>query len=229
VPDGPTWPLPVYELALMTAERAYASGLDDVEVTVVTPEPEPLTAFGEGASRAVAELLERSRVRLLAGSHAEVPAPRRLVVRPGGVQLEPGRIVALPRLQGPAIRGLPAVDGGFIPIDDRCRVQGLGEHVFAAGDAVDFPVKHGGLGSQMADTAAAGIAALEGSAERPEPLQPVLRGMLLTGREPLFLTARLVEGRGLDSEVSAEPPWPADEKVVAEELGPFLAGLDARA
>jgi hypothetical protein len=22
------------------------------------------------------------------------------------------------------------------------------------------------------------------------------------------------------------PPWPADEKVVAEELGPYLAGLD---
>jgi sulfide:quinone oxidoreductase len=168
-------------------------------------------------------------VRLLAGAQGEVPASRRLVVRPSGEELAPERIVALPRVQGPAIRGLPAVDGGFIPIDDRCRVRGVGEHVFAAGDAVDFPVKHGGVGSQMADTAAAGIAALEGSAARPEPLSPMIRGMLLTGREPLFLTARLVEGRGVDSEVSREPLWPPDEKVVAEELGPYLAGLDARA
>jgi sulfide:quinone oxidoreductase len=229
VPDGPTWPLPVYELALMTAERAYSSGFDDFAVTVVTPESEPLAVFGEAASRAVAELLESSRVRVRTGSHAEVPASRRLVVHPGGEEFEAGRLVALPRVQGPAIRGIPAVDGGFIPIDERCRVRGSGEHVFAAGDAADFPVKHGGLGSQMADTAAAGIAALEGSAARPEPLRPVIRGMLLTGREPLFLTARLADGGAPDSEVSREPPWPPDEKVVAEELGPYLARLDARA
>jgi hypothetical protein len=30
----------------------------------------------------------------------------------------------------------------------------------------------------------------------------------------------------MESEVSWEPAWPADEKVVAEELGPFLRPLD---
>ena len=42
--------------------------------------------------------------------------------------------------------------------------------MFAAGDATDFPVKHGGLGAQQADTAAAGIAHLAGTGERPAPL-----------------------------------------------------------
>ena len=42
---------------------------------------------------------------------------------------------------------------------------GMGEHVFAAGDATDFPVKQGGLGAQQADVAAAGIAALAGDHE----------------------------------------------------------------
>ena len=38
VPAGATWPLPVYELALMTAERAFDM-CADVELTLVTPEP----------------------------------------------------------------------------------------------------------------------------------------------------------------------------------------------
>ncbi|HEY1277908.1 MAG TPA: FAD-dependent oxidoreductase [Thermoleophilaceae bacterium] len=228
VPDGPAWPLPVYELALMTAERAYSSGMDDTEIVVVTPEPAPLAAFGERASGAIGEVLERSRVRVITGSHGEVPASRRLVVQPSGDELEPQRIVALPRVDGPGIRGLPAVDGGFIPIDDRCRVEGVGEHVFAAGDATNFPIKHGGLGAQQADTAAAGIAALQGAAAVPEPLSPVMRGVLYTGREPLYLTTVIVDGRAGESEITRDAPWPEEQKVVAEELGPYLSKLDAR-
>ena len=32
----------------------------------------------------------------------------------------------------------------------------------------------------------------------------------------------------MESEVTTERAWPADEKVVAEELGPFLRSLDSR-
>jgi sulfide:quinone oxidoreductase len=98
--------------------------------------------------------------------------------------------------------------------------------VFAAGDATDFPVKHGGLGAQQADTAAAGIARLAGCGQRPPPFDPVIRGMLLTGDRPLYLTARVTAGLGWRSEDYEQPPWRADEKVVAEELGPYLANLD---
>jgi sulfide:quinone oxidoreductase len=117
------------------------------------------------------------------------------------------------------------VEGGFVPVDDYCRVRGLGERVFAAGDMTDFPVKHGGLGAQMADVAAAGIATQAGDAPVPEPLRPVIRGVLHTGAAPVYLTARMEDGR-MQSEATTERAWPPDEKVVAEELGPFLASLE---
>ena len=43
-PAGPLWALPLYELALMTAERAKGMGMTDVEVTV-----EPKIASGAGS------------------------------------------------------------------------------------------------------------------------------------------------------------------------------------
>ena len=225
LPDGPAWPLPVYELALMTAQRAESMWMDELGVDIVTAEPEPLAAFGHGASHAVAELLEAARVRVHLSSRAEVPASRKLVVQPEGRELEPGRIVTMPRLLGPRIRAVPADHDGFIPIDELCRVRGLEPRVFAAGDAANLQIKHGGLGAQMADTAAAGIAALAGAEVQVAPLRPVLRGVLYTGAEPLYLTARIEDGH-VGSEVSRDRPWPADEKVVAEELGPFLRSLD---
>ena len=225
LPEGPAWPLPIYELALMTAQRADSMWMDELGVDIVTSEPEPLAAFGQGASNAVAELLEAARVRVDLNSRAEVPASRKLVVQPEGRQLEPGRIVAMPRLRGPRLRAVPADHDGFIPVDEHCRVRGLEPRVFAAGDAANLPIKHGGLGAQMADTAAAGIAALAGAAVDVEPLRPVLRGVLYTGAEPLYLTARIDDGH-VESEVARDRPWPADEKIVAEELGPFLRSLD---
>jgi sulfide:quinone oxidoreductase len=225
VPEGPAWPLPVYELALMTAQRAESMGMEGIGVHVVTAEPAPLAAFGAGASEAVAELLESARVRIHLASSAEVPASRKLVIQPEGRELEPERIVAMPRLRGPGIRDVPADQDGFIPIDELTRVRGLEPRVFAAGDAANLQIKHGGVGAQMADTAAAGIAALAGAPVEVEPMRAVLRGVLYTGAEPLYLTARIEDGR-VESEVARDRPWPADEKVVAEELGPFLRSLD---
>src|SRR5215208_159479 len=226
VPEGPAWPLPVYELALMTAERAYSMGIDGFAVDVVTAEAEPLAAFGHAASDAVQVFLAERGVAVHARSQAEVPAARKVVVRPAGVELERGRIVAMPRLVGPRLRGLPADEDGFVPVDERCCVRGLEPRVFAAGDAANLEVKHGGLGAQMADTAAAGIAALAGADVEVEPLRPVIHGVLYTGADPLYLTARIENGR-VESEVSREAEWPRDEKVVAEELGPFLRSLDS--
>ena len=50
--------------------------------------------------------------------------------------------------------------------------------------------------------------------------------MLLTGDRPLYLSARVTSGLGWRSQVYETPPWPGDAKVVAEELGPYLATLD---
>ena len=76
VPEGPAWSLPVYELALQTADRAFSSGFDDVTITVVTPEEAPLQVFGAPVAAAVRAALEEAGVRLITGSRAEVPANR---------------------------------------------------------------------------------------------------------------------------------------------------------
>ena len=144
----------------------------------------------------------------------------------GDTRLEADRIVTLPRITGPAVAGLAAGTDWFAPIDDRCVVAETGGRVFAAGDATDFPVKHGGISAQQADTAAAGIAHLAGCGQRPPPFAPVIRAMLLTGDRPLYLTAHVVAGLGWRSKIYKQPPWPPDEKVIAEELGPYLADLD---
>ena len=46
------------------------------------------------------------------------------------------------------------------------------ECIYAAGDATDFPIKQGGIGSQQADVAAQSIAALAGASVTPERFNP---------------------------------------------------------
>ena len=228
-PAGPSWPLPIYELALMTSERARGAGFDDVELSLITPEPSPLASFGPQASDAVTGLLKDAGVSLYTSAEAHVPDAGHLLLRPSGTELRPGRMVALPRITGPVIRGLPASEAGFVEIDDHCEVPRTGGRVFAAGDVAAFPVKHGGLASQQADTAAVGIARLAGADVEPAVLQPVVRGMLLTGRQPLYMMAHVIRDRGFDAEISEEPLWTPGEKVATEELGPYLAGREAHA
>jgi sulfide:quinone oxidoreductase len=222
-PPGPVWQLPLYELALMTAERANSMGMPDVELTVVTPDEAPLAVFGPNVSDAVGRLLDRAGITVHASTVASVPAAKTLQISPQDVELRPDRIVALPTISGPAIRGLPSGSSdGFIPIDAHCAVPGTGGRIFAAGDATTFPVKHGGLGAEQADTAAAAIAYLAGVEVDAEPFEPVIHGMLLTGAAPLYMSARLVGSGSFQSEVSDQPLWPSGAKVSAEELNDYL-------
>jgi sulfide:quinone oxidoreductase len=227
-PVGPVWPLPLYELALMTAGRAESMDIRDLKVTLVTPEPHPLAVFGPVVSDAVSSRLARAGIKVYCNSLAKVPEARRVVIEPQGVELRDQRIIAMPRVAGPAVRGLPGAGAhGFLHIDKHCAVPGTNGRVFAAGDVANYPVKHGGVGAQMADAAAAAIAALAGAEITPPAFDPVIRGKLLTGSDPLFMSARPVGAESFGSEVFDEPPWPSDEKVIAEELGPYLATLDA--
>jgi len=115
VAPGPaTWPLPLYELALMTAQRAYETSAE-LEITLITPEERPLAVFGLGASHAVSKLLEVAGIQTIGSAHVQVPESQHLLIHPGSRRLEVDRIVALPALLGPAIRGLPSVAHGFIP------------------------------------------------------------------------------------------------------------------
>jgi sulfide:quinone oxidoreductase len=226
VPDGPVYPLPVYELALLTASAARSAGVDAPQLSIVTPEPIALAAFGTSVGVTVSGILGAAGIKVYASATAYAPGAHELLIQPHGVELSADRILAIPRITGPDIDGLTSA-GGFIPIDSRCAVPGTEGRVFAAGDATTFPVKHGGLGSQQADAAAAAIAVLAGVGTPVAPIEPEIRGELLTGGEPLYLSATLVGGEGFNSELSRSAPWPVDEKIVAEELGPYLAARDA--
>jgi len=229
-PVGPVWPLPLYELALMTAERAESMDIRDLELVLATPERRPLAVFGTAVSDVVTNRLARNGIQVYCNSLAKVPAARRLLIQPQGVELQPDRIITMPRIAGPSIRGLPGAGAhGFLPIDKHCSVPGTGGRVFAAGDVANYPIKHGGLGAQMADAAAAAIAVLAGSHTKAPAFNPVIRGKLLTGRDPVFMSAHPVGAASFKSEVFDEPPWPTEEKVVAEELGGYLARLDTQA
>ncbi len=81
-PGRMAWPLPLYELALMTAGRAYDMGIE-LQTTIVTPEDSPLAIFGASASSTVAELLAGANVETINSAYAEVPSSREVVVNPG--------------------------------------------------------------------------------------------------------------------------------------------------
>jgi len=223
-PGRMAWPLPLYELALMTAARAYDAQIE-LAVTIVTPEDAPLAIFGSAASGAVSELLEKAGIEVIASAYAEIPAEGELVINPSDRRLQVDRVIALPELYGPSIRGIPLGDHGFIRVNPHGHVPDVGP-IYAAGDAIDFPIKHGGLGSQEADTAAQSIALQAGAAVTPEPFHPVVHGILLTGGKPLYLTAQITGGQGFSSEVSDTPTWSPPSKIAARYLAPYLDARD---
>jgi sulfide:quinone oxidoreductase len=226
LPHEWVWPIPLYELALMTAARARSMNRKP-KITFITSEGRPLKAFGQAAGDAVVCLLEKAGITMHTGVVARVPAPG--VLRFDGMEVEAERIVTLPKITGPAIRGIPAGARWFVPIDEWCVVSCTDGRVFAAGDATDFPVKQGGIGAQQADTAAAGIAHVAGLGDRPPAVHPVIRGTLLTGERPLYVAAHVIAGLGWQSEIYERQPWPPEDKIVAEELGPYLRKLEPAA
>jgi sulfide:quinone oxidoreductase len=214
VPAGPTWPLPMYELALMTRRREQRR-----RVVLVTPEPSPLALFGPVPSRAVAELLDAAGVELHTGAVASITADGSAVQVGGGAPLELDRIVATPMLEGPRLDGVPYDAAGFIPVDEHCRVPGT-PRVYAAGDGTGQPVKHGGLAAAQSYAAIRHLVAEAGGMLAPAPFRPVLRGRLLTGGIDHFLR------RGPDAvegEVHDESLWEPAAKVAGQYLGPWVA------
>ncbi|HEU4975446.1 MAG TPA: FAD-dependent oxidoreductase [Baekduia sp.] len=222
VPDGVTWTLPAYELALLLQARAERRHPDAVCVSVITHEPRPLAVFGQRAAAEVGALLDASRVVVHPGVHADVVTPTAL--RVAGAWMSTDRIVALPILEGPRIAGLPHDEHGFVPVDEQCRVVGVPD-VHAAGDGTTVAIKQGGLAAQQADAAAAAIAARAAGRPAPAPEAMVLRGLLPTPDGPRFLRAELADP-DRTSAVSREPLWWPPTKVASRWLAPHLARIE---
>jgi sulfide:quinone oxidoreductase len=237
LPSERMWALPAYELALMTAAHLRENG-SDAEVWLVTPEEEPLELFGPAAARALEPMLAARGIRLRTSARPALVRDRALVLMGGG-EIYVDAVITLPQLEGPRLHGLPSDEHGFIPVDSHGAARGV-EDVYAAGDVTSFPLKQGGLAAQQADAVAEQIAArLEISVEA-RPFRPVLRGLLITGRAPMYLRA---EPQRLPREASVaieatrpprlraraasaaagQPLWWPPAKVAGRYLGPFLA------
>ena len=225
VPPDAAWSLPAYELALMTAWDARDMGQDDVQITVYTPEHGPLAIFGTEASAALSRDLEEAGVLVETGAVvAEDPdAPARLIAQPGDRRLEGQTVIALPRAKARGVGGVEVDDRGFIRTDAHGQVVGTSS-VWAAGDAISFAVKQGGLAAQQADAAAEAIAAHAGADVIPQPFRPVLRGVLLTGRGKQWIR-RDIEASDETGEAERRALWWPPTKVAGRYLAPYLLSL----
>ena len=225
LPRGATWPLPLYELALLTAAHVAERAIPGVELVLVTSEAEPLAQFGGAVSRRVAELLDAAHVGAHLNAYPMRVVEAGLLVAPGAT-IPADRVVCMPEARGRPIPGLPHTPDGFLPIDADCAVVGTAD-VYAVGDGTTYPVKQGGIAAQQADHVAQIVARRAGAGvDAPGPLRPDLHGLLITGGEPLYLRA----GRGGSGQrtaaVSTEPFVAPGGKIAARHLGHHLARAD---
>jgi sulfide:quinone oxidoreductase len=234
MPASLGWTLPLYELCLLTGRylvehdyvHYYTNGnrrRTPPQIGLVTPEAAPLEAFGSEASAAVVELLDELGIVLHPGQTPVRFHDGRLVTLPGG-DLTADRVLAMPRLEGTQIAGIPVDSDGFIRTDRSGRVDNLID-VYAAGDATAFPIKQGGIAAQQAVAAAQAIAADAGADVTPEPFEPVLRGLLVTGGEERYMRSELGGGAGQTSSVAEQALWWPPGKLAAHYLTPYLAQL----
>ena len=215
------WPLPLYELALLSAAHVKSLGARGIDWKLVTHENAPLEVFGARASRLLADLLEEADIEVVTSRVPLIAREGRLQLEDGG-ELEAERVVALPELLVPLIPGVPRGPGGFIPTDGLGHVKGL-ERVFAAGDATSFPIKQGGLAAQQADSVATAIASMAGAPVEARPPDLLLRAALLTGSAPRFIRSA-VSDREATSTAGTSVLWWPPGKIAARHLGSYVAG-----
>ncbi len=226
VPSGCSWPLPLYELALLTATQLCEEGTAG-EVVLVSPEITPLQVFGAQASRLVADLLAERGVRFIGESDPQSVEHNGALSLGSGETLDADCVVAVPELRGPRITGVPTDNLGFITTDPVGGVIGLPD-VYAAGDMTNFPIKQGGLAALQADLIAECIASAHGAVVKEPRVQHVLRARLLGGAHPIFMRTVLDEfgqatSATLQRESFEESEYStAPEKVFGRYLTPYL-------
>jgi sulfide:quinone oxidoreductase len=215
MPEDGSWPLPLYELAMLIADELGPGA----SIAVVTPEESPLDLFGKAGTEKVGGLLQARNIETILET---APSEYRdgVLVTTGGRQIEADLVIALPRLVGRQIPGLPCDEHGFIPVDEFGLIEGHSRE-YAAGDVTSFPVKFGGLAAEQADVVAAAIAAAAWRAPAPEPFEPVYRATLVTDDGLI--------GLGPGAESSGAYGWDPAEKVHGKFLMPFLKAADPAA
>ncbi len=224
MPAGYSWALPLYEMALFAVTELEKAGNGQTHVTVVTPEDMPLEVFGRRAAGQVDALLRERGIEVVSATHPIEFEGGRLRVAPAR-EVDADAVISMPRFEGRPPDGVPHDGDGFVGVDEHGGVIGL-ERVYAIGDVTTFPVKQGALTTQQADTVAEAIAAAAGAAIEPKPFDPVLRGVLFTGRQPRYLYGQPTGGHGETSSFSERPEGPLREgKLTARYLSPLVDRL----
>ncbi|HET7051208.1 MAG TPA: FAD-dependent oxidoreductase [Solirubrobacteraceae bacterium] len=227
LPTGVVWPLPLYELALLSSRHARERGLA-LRSTVVTPEPEPLALFGPEASVVVRGLLDEHDVRFVGGAVASRVERDGSITLADGEMIQADRVVALPELRGRRLTGVPAARSGFVPVDASGRVEAL-EDVYAAGDLTTCPIKQGGLAAQQADVVVQTIVASLGIPVKQARPSRVLNTWMLAGETAVLLRTEF-DWRGQPARatlVRADDRHTAKAaKVLGRYLLPYLETLD---
>ena len=222
VPAGASWPLPLYELALMTAARVAELGLRSVELSIVTPEEQPLALFGPAASEAVRALLVDRGIKLHTGCRPAVVYEGHLAIEPGG-SVPADRVVSLPQLRGPFLPGLPHDHEGFIPAPTRTAWSRASPT--STRPAMPRPSRSSKVDSPPSRPTPPPkrLPHAPGPSVDPMPFRPVLRGLLLTGSAPRYLRADL-SGEATDpSNASEHALWWPPSKIAGRWLAPYLA------
>jgi sulfide:quinone oxidoreductase len=222
VPPGSSWPLPLYELALSSAVAAQRAGVM-AEISIVTPEADPLALFGPWVSEALRDVLDEHEVRFSPGC---TPVGVR---RDGALELQADgsvpadAVVTVPQLCAHRISGVPASWWGFVPTDAHGRVEGLHD-VYAAGDMCAFPVKQGALATQQADRIAHTIASGLGVALEEPDERIVLQARLVGSGTTLYLRSELDwRGQATAATLRHAEPGPLDcAQVFGRYLAPYL-------
>ena len=222
LPRGASWPLPLYELTLLTATHVAEKRLEGASIELVTPEAEPLAQFGGEVSATVTQLLRDRHIGVHLSTYPVRVYANRLMLAPART-LPVDRVVCMPEARGVAIAGLPHNPDGFLPTDQLGQVPGIPD-AYAVGDITTFPIKQGGIAAQQADHLAHVLAKRAGAPiEDPPPLRPALSGLLLTGGTPLYLHADVTGGSGDTATASTDPLWWPGGKIAARHLGHYLA------
>ena len=151
---------PLYELTLMTDTWLRQAGVrEEVDVTLATCEEGYIQAFGPRLNTVIAHEFDERGVRGLKG-HVAIEVEPGVVSYQNGERTKYDLLVSFPPyVAAERFESLPIDDRGFVRVDPDSRRVKDQPHIFAVGDAADFPVKQAFLALLQADAAADHLAA----------------------------------------------------------------------
>lgn len=220
-PPGPTWNLPIYEFALMCADRAERQSGQQIAVLIATPEAEPLDVFGAENSAAARQLCAELGVVVHTDTTVEAFDGTTAHLS-DGTSHAVDRVFAMPRLTGRAPAGIPTDDNGFIHVDANQLVEGT-TNVYAVGDVTDFRVKQGGLASLQADAAICAIESELGDRQAPEPFVREIEAILIAASRRVAMRARI--GEETSQSIAIEQPTGPVQKIYSRLLSERLRAI----